>query len=190
MLDHTFLQTKFGQALPFASYIATGTGDQRNNWQRMHDRVSLAPQQSALLGGFVRQMNVLVTSGLWCGDCAQQCPMFAKIAAASGGKIDLRFLDRDKNMDLADRVRICGGNRVPTVIFMAEDFEFVSLLGDQTLARLRSKAAKALGEYCPLPGAELAEDELGQTLQEWANEYERVQLTLRLSSRLRDKHGD
>ena len=73
---------------------------------------------------------------------------------------------------------------------MAEDYEFIALLGDKTLSRLRAKAAKSLGEFCPLPGAELPEDEMTATLQEWLNECERVHLTLRLSTRLRAKHGD
>jgi hypothetical protein len=73
---------------------------------------------------------------------------------------------------------------------MAEDFEFMSLLGDKTLSRLRAKAAKSLGAACPLPGAELPADELAATLQEWLNEVERVHLLLRLSTRLRELHQD
>jgi len=33
-------------------------------------------------------------------------------------------------------------------------------------------------------------DELNATLQDWLNEFERVQLLLRLSTRLRQIHGD
>lgn len=195
MLDSAFIREKFGVALSYSAYVATGTPDQQENWRRVYDRINLTSSQQELINGFQRRMNVLVSSGLWCGDCAHQCPMLAHIANAAGSLtqrsgIDLRFLNRDAHMDLADRVKICGGNRVPTVIFLSEDFEFISLLGDKTLTRLRSKAAKALGQFCPLPGEELPPDELGQTLQEWLDEHERVQLTLRLSTRLREKHGD
>lgn len=190
MLDAPFLESKFRQALPYTAYVATGTPDQRASWEKSFQRISLTPQQRAVAASFQRSMPVLVSSGLWCGDCAHQCPMLAHIANASNGRIDLRFINRDTNTDLADRVRICGGNRVPTAIFMAEDYEFVSLLGDKTLTRLRSKALKALGEFCPLPGADLPDDEQMGTLQDWLDEHERVQLTLRLSSRLRDKHND
>jgi hypothetical protein len=195
MLDTAFVSKKFAAALPFDQYVASGTPDQQENWRRIHQRIILSPAQSQLIKGFQRRMNVLVSSGLWCGDCAHQCPMLAHIAAAAGpitptSGIDLRFLNRDAHMDLADQVKICGGNRVPTVIFLSEDCDFISLLGDKTLTRLRSKAAKALGQFCPLPGEELPQDELGQTLQEWLDEHERVQLTLRLSTRLREKHGD
>jgi hypothetical protein len=73
---------------------------------------------------------------------------------------------------------------------MSEDFEFVSLLGDRTLSRYRAMAARSLGAACPLPGAPLPDDELAATLSEWVGEFERVQLLLRLSPRLRQKHGD
>jgi hypothetical protein len=41
-----------------------------------------------------------------------------------------------------------------------------------------------------MPGVALPADEGAETLQEWLNEFERVQLLLRLSGRLRQKHGD
>lgn len=198
MLAPHVLRSKFEAGLSYADYVATGTPDQQAMWKASHARVALSASQRTLVTSFTRRVNVLVSSGLWCGDCAHQCPMLARIeeahpaAASKEGSpgIRLRFLNRDAHLDLADQVRICGGHRVPTVIFFSEDFEFVSLLGDKTLSRLRAKAAKALGPSCPLPGAELPSDELESTLQEWIDEHERVHLTLRLSTRLRTLHGD
>ena len=198
MLSPQLLRSKFEAGLSFADYVASGTPDQQATWKATHARVALSAAQRTLVASFNRRVNVLVSSGLWCGDCAHQCPMLARIEeahpAAAGSEsssgIRLRFLNRDAHLDLADQVRICGGHRVPTVIFFSEDFEFVSLLGDKTLSRLRAKAAKALGASCPLPGADLPADELSSTLQEWIDEHERVHLTLRLSTRLRTLHGD
>ena len=87
-------------------------------------------------------------------------------------------------------MRINAGTRVPTVIWCAEDFEFCALLGDRTLARYRAMAARQLGAACPLPGAPVAADEAAATVQGWIDEFERVQLMLRLSPRLRQLHGD
>ena len=134
-------------------------------------------------------MKVVVVSGVWCGDCSAQGPMLAAIAAASP-KIDLRWLDRDANPELAQHLSINAGHRVPTVLFMAEDYEPVSVLGDRTLSRYRALAARQLGAACDIPGATIHENEYNLTLQEWLNEFERVQLLLRLSARLREKHGD
>jgi thioredoxin-like negative regulator of GroEL len=135
-------------------------------------------------------MNVLVISGVWCGDCVHQVPIFDHIMRAAGGKITLRCLDRDKNLDLAEPLMICGGLRVPTVVWLNEDAEFVSILGDRTLSRYRAMAARNLGPSCPLPGAAPATDELAAAVQDWVDEFERVHLLLRLSPKLRERYGD
>jgi hypothetical protein len=79
---------------------------------------------------------------------------------------------------------------VPTVVWCAEDFEFCSVQGDRTLARYRAMAARQLGAACPLPAASVPADEAAATMQGWIDEFERVQLMLRLSPRLRQRHGD
>ena len=73
---------------------------------------------------------------------------------------------------------------------MAEDFELCSIFGDRTLTRYRAMAERALGAACMVPGAPLPDDDVAGTLADWVDEFERVQLMLRLSGRLRQKHGD
>ena len=76
------------------------------------------------------------------------------------------------------------------VLFAAEDCEPVSIYGDRTLSRYRALAAKQLGASCPLPGAPVEPEELDAMLADWLDEFERVHLLLRVSARLREKHGD
>jgi hypothetical protein len=184
---HTaLLKAAFDAALPYEHYLESDPG-RAGAWRAV--KAELTPAQRELLASFTRRMPVLVLSGVWCGDCAQQGPMLEAIARASPC-IELRWLDRDAAPDLRDAVKICGGHRVPTVIWMAEDHEFVSLLGDRTLPRYRAMAARQLGPACPVPGAALPPDEAAATMQAWLDEFERAQLVLRLSARLRQKHGD
>jgi thiol-disulfide isomerase/thioredoxin len=190
MLTPTFFREKLNEGLAYDTYVTSGREDQRANFARVHDRIRLTADQSALLGSFTRKMHVLVLSGLWCGDCAAQVPMLDHIALASRGTINLRILDRDENLDLAEAVKICGGLRVPTAIWLNEDFDFVSILGDRTLARYRAMAKKSLGAACPLPGAGVPDDELAATVADWVNEFERVHLVLRLSPKLRERYND
>ncbi|MBM4109203.1 MAG: thiol reductase thioredoxin [Phycisphaerae bacterium] len=190
MLPPAFLRAKFDQAIPYDAYAATGTPEQQRWWAAAHARVRLTAEQRRVLATFTREAPVLVLSGTWCGDCADQCPILDHVARAAPDHVRPRFLDRDRHLDLAERVRICGGLRVPTVIFLDEDFGFVSVLGDRTLSRYRAMAARQLGGACPLPGAEPPADEVAACVADWADEFERVQLLLRLSPRLRERHGD
>jgi hypothetical protein len=189
-MNTAFLADKFAAALPYDRYVLTGNPDQQRRWQQFYEAVRLSPPQAALVAGFVRETRILVVSGVWCGDCVQQCPLLARVAEANPGRVLVRFLDRDAHADLSGQLRINGGVRVPMALFLAEDHELCSAFGDRTLHRYRALAGRHLGPSCPtgivLPG----EDEVAATLQDWLNEFERVQLMLRLSGRLREKHGD
>jgi thiol-disulfide isomerase/thioredoxin len=188
-MDAAFLGPKFAAALPYARYVQTGTPEQQRRWQAVHEAARLTPAQSELVASFTRRMKILVVSGVWCGDCIEQCPLLQRVAEANAG-IDLRLLDRDEHKDLSARVRICGGDRVPVALFLAEDDELCSTFGDRTLARYRALAARQLGPACSTGLVVPPEEELAATLQGWLDETERVQLMLRLSGRLRKKYND
>lgn len=189
-MDSQFLQTKHNAAVTYETYIAAGKPDQQDNWKKVYGKVVITEPQQALIKSFVRQMNIIVLSGIWCGDCAQQCPIFQKLAEINPGKINLRWADRDQHMDLQDKLIINGGKRVPVVVFCAEDYALAGWHGDRTLSRYRAIAKRQLGASCDLPGAPVANDELAQSTQDWVNEFERIQLMLRLSTRLRQKYND
>lgn len=182
------LRLKHESGLSYDDYLATDP-QKAKAWHLIHEQVTLTADQRRLVEGFARVMRVICLSGIWCGDCAQQGPLLQRIAEANDC-IDLRWLDRDEHPDLAEAVMINAGLRVPVAVFLAEDFEPVSIYGDRTLTRYRAMARRNLGAACPLPGAPVDDDELADTLQDWLDEFERVALLLRLSGRLRQLHGD
>jgi hypothetical protein len=184
------LRSKFDSALTYARYVTTGTAEQQRRWQGVCALANLTSEQEQVVRGFARDMRILVVSGIWCGDCVQQCPLLARIAEANPKRIDLRFLDRDEHLDLSELVRINAGLRVPVAIFMAEDFHQCSVFGDRTINRYRALARRMLGASCPTGITVPDERELTETLGDWLDEVERVQLMLRLSPRLREKHKD
>jgi hypothetical protein len=188
MLQREDFESVFGRAHSYETYLASDPS-RADGWRAVHGRVELTAVQRNEIQSFERTMKVLVVSGIWCGDCVQQGPLIARIAEANS-RIDLRWVDRDVEAQFSARVRICGGGRVPVVVFAAEDGEVCSIFGDRTLARYRGLARRQLGVACELPWAEIPADETAAVMQEWLNEFERVQWMLRLSPRLRQKHGD
>ena len=134
-------------------------------------------------------MPVLCLAGAWCGDCINQCPAFEQFAAAAP-VIRIRYLDRDDHADVQRELQINGGNRVPVLVFFSEDGFEVARYGERTLAKYRQMLRDQTGAGCPT-GLVMPNDPLpALVLQEWLNEFERVQCMLRLSARLRQKHGD
>ncbi len=182
--------TKFETGLSYSAFLDKyGSSDQKSRWGAVHEQVQLSADQKVLLGSFKRDMKLLVLAGAWCGDCVNQCPIFDHIEAATP-KIQFGYFDRDANPDLADAISICGGHRVPTVVFVSEDGHFCGIYGDRTLARYRQMAETQLGPACPTGIGSPDKSMLQQVTAEWINEIERVQLMLRLSGRLRQLHGD
>jgi len=189
-VDAAFLHQEFDSALPYTDYVLTGTPEQQRRWQQVYHAAELSPNQARLVESFAREMKILIVSGIWCGDCVQQCPLLERIAEANPTKLQLRLVDRDVHCQLSEKLRINAGDRVPVALFLAEDFELCSVFGDRTLSRYRSLAAKHLGAACPLAIVPPDSDELSATLQDWLDELERIHLMLLLSARLRQKHGD
>ena len=178
-------------AVPYADFLERhGTPAQRSRWEAVHANIRLNDAQKSLLAGFKRRMPVLCLAGAWCGDCAGQCPAFDHFALASNGAIDLRFLDRDARPDARDALAICGGNRVPAVLFLSEDGLEVGRYGDNTLSGYRRKALGQLGASCPTGIVPPDGASLDLTVSDWLDEFERAQLILRLSPSLRARHDD
>jgi hypothetical protein len=177
-------------ALPYSSFLDRyATPAQRTRWDLAHARFSLAPEQRNLLTSFVRRMPVLCLAGAWCGDCINQCPVFDHFAQASP-QIDMRFLDRDTDPTLRDALAINCGHRVPVAVFLSEDWCEVARYGERTLSIYRRMAAEQLGPSCPTGFVPPPDEAISVITAEWLAKFERAQLILRLSPRLRAVHQD
>jgi len=184
-----FFEEYFHKGLSFSDYLATGTEAQQDKWGSYLQNVSLNTKQQGLFSGFTRKMNILVLSGIWCGDCARQVPMFKRFEEASS-VMHFRYLDNKENPELQDELRIQGGTRVPTVLTLSEDFFEISRFGDRTLSAYRRKAANELGPACDAGIVPPSKDELAQEVADWSDHFERLQLILRLSPFLRKRYND
>lgn len=179
----------FQHGLTYQGFLdAYATDEQRRRWTAFRECVQLNSGQQALLSGFSRQMNVMVLAGAWCGDCVNQCPIFDHFATANE-RIVVRYFDRDDHPELAAELSVCGGQRVPAVLFLSEDYLPCGRYGDRTLTKYRQMAQELLGESCStglVPRDQLTDG----VLQEWLDQFERAQLILCTSGRLRKLHGD
>lgn len=179
----------FGEALVYEAFLDRfGSAEHRRRWGDMFERFKPSAAQRDLLSTFTREMNVLCLTGAWCGDCVNQCPILQHFALLCP-KINLRFQDRDADAALSAELTICGGGRVPVVVFLSEDFHECGRYGDRTLSRYRDMAASQTGAACPT-GINSEDNGISLVADDWLAEFERIQLMLPLSPRLRDRHGD
>jgi thiol-disulfide isomerase/thioredoxin len=162
---------------------------QKKRWQSVYESIALTAGQRELLASFRRRMPVLCLAGAWCGDCINQCPIFEHFARVAED-IQVRYLDRDEHAEVQSALQINGGNRVPVLVFFSEEGHEVGRYGERTLSKYRQMVRDQFGASCAtgiaIPGDPLP----AQVIQDWLNEFERVQWVLRLSPRLRQLHGD
>lgn len=181
---------KFATGLTYDDFLAAhGSDEHRRRWKAFDDRVKLSDAQQALAASFKREMKVLCLAGAWCGDCVNQCPIFEHFARVNP-RIVVRYFDRDTHPDLAGELSICGGARVPVLVFLSEDGFEVGRYGDRTLSKYRKIAADQLGPACPTGIVPHEQELLDAVTQDWLDIFERAELILRTSARLRQKHGD
>src|ERR1043165_2149030 len=129
---------KYKLGLPYAEFLQRhGSDVHRGRWQQVHEQVKLTAEQKALLKSFKRTMPVLCLAGAWCGDCVNQCPIFERFAGEAPA-IQVRYLDRDEHADVQQALQICGGNRVPVVVFFSEDGFEAGRYGDRTISKYRT----------------------------------------------------
>jgi len=90
-------------------------------------------------------VRVLVLSEDWCGDCTDNLPILDRIARDTG-KIDLRIVSRDANLEIADAFLKYGKFRsIPLVLFLDEPGEvtgqFIERPESVTTLRAEKRAA-------------------------------------------------
>ena len=174
-------KAEFDAGLAYGPFLEAHAEEKdRDRWRDVYEKVTLADEQKRLLSSFKRRMNVLALIGAWCGDCVTQGPVLQRIAEGSP-TIDLRFADRDVRSALQDELSICGGRRVPMIVFLSEDFYECGRYGDRSISRYRQMAAEGMAGACPLPIAP-PEDVLAGMVADWLVEFERIQLMLLLMS--------
>lgn len=186
-----FWQRCFDKATNYETYLANSPQDKAEKWRRMETHIPpLAPEQIAGVTGHNRRMNVLVSSGVWCGDCVRQVPMLKRIADAAGPNVQLRIIDRDVDGELREELRIVGAARVPMAVFLSEDFWELGRYGDRSLTAYRAKHARETGAACSTGLFAPPSEELAAEQEEWLAAFEVSLLKLRLSPPLRECYGD
>ena len=179
----------FARALPYDDFLARfATERQASDWNAAKAELTLSDAQNERLDTFPREMHVLVLAGAWCGDCVSQCPIFEAFADRCD-KLHIRYVDRDADPELAGLMTTCGAARVPSVAFLSEDGHLCGRYGDKTLAKYRDLASQLAGDVCSTGFNEPAELRAA-VVDEWLDQFERIQWMLRLSGRLRNLHGD
>lgn len=82
----------------------------------------LEPAAEALAASLTRTVHVVAIAEDWCGDVVRHVPVLQRLAAASGGKLQVRYIGRAQHLDLFARYLTNGGEAIPQFIFLNDQF--------------------------------------------------------------------
>ncbi len=122
LVDQLLLE---GKSTSEASYNLHYTKMNVQRMTRVDKTASLTEELTAAIDSLKANYKFLVITEGWCGDAAQIVPVFNKIATASLGKIDLKFVLRDKNLPLIDAHLTNCGRAIPVLIVLNESADQV-----------------------------------------------------------------
>ena len=106
----------------FAEFMARPTIKNREMWLALARRVTIPIEFSARVEALPGQWHLLVLSEDWCGDSINIVPIVAKLTE-SVSNMDMRILERDKNLDIMDAHLTNGKSRsIPIVILLDPKF--------------------------------------------------------------------
>ncbi|MFA9188995.1 thioredoxin family protein [Flavobacterium sp. FBOR7N2.3] len=88
---------------------------------RLDKTMKISDEYSNKLKSLNNEFIWLVISEGWCGDAAQLLPIFDKMSEAAEGKIDLRIVLRDDNLDLMDHFLTNKGRAIPKLIVINKE---------------------------------------------------------------------
>lgn len=148
------------------------------------EKALLVQEEKKSRGLNVRIGDVMTDMGLISADQRDRA------LAAQSGFDNLAAWD----VAVARELSICGGPRVPVLVFLSEDGLECGRYGERTLVTYREKARKKLssmeGASCPLGIMAPEKDFLAANVAEWLGHVERIQWLLLTSPRLSKLHEE
>src|SRR5262245_39677947 len=157
---------EFEKGMTYQEYKAQMTRN-KERFEENEGFIELGPDDRATLGRLSKPLNVLALAEDWCGDVIANLPVLGKLAEASSGKLNVRVLLRDQNLDVMDRYLNRGEVRsIPTFVFLCHEFGEVGVFKERpesvtkTNAEQRAALHAAHPEWGPpgTPPNEMADD--------------------------------
>jgi thiol-disulfide isomerase/thioredoxin len=115
------LKERFNQGQSFQEYL-TAVKENKSLWENNYRQFEVPPQTKKILSGIKQKFYVLAITEDWCGDSVRNLPVIAKLVETLPDS-ELRVIKRDLNMDLMERYALNGIKKIPTVVFLDENFK-------------------------------------------------------------------
>lgn len=141
---------QFESGMTYEQYKAQMTRN-RERLEAAERNLSIAPDQLAAFKNLPESVNVLAIAEDWCGDVIANLPIVARLAQESG-KLNLRILLRDQNLDVMDQYLNKGEFRsIPVFVFLDQQFNELGVFIErpQSVTELRNQRRAEIFQQNP-----------------------------------------
>ena len=121
------LKDKFEAGMTSNEFLTTFNGDQKQLHTTHAGRVDVERFRNELIGN-LPPLRILIITEPWCGDSTAIVPVLLKLLEGME-EIEIRFLQRDQNLDLMDRYLTHGARAIPKIIIMDADYRELAVWG-------------------------------------------------------------
>ncbi len=92
---------------------------------------------SRAMEGLAQGTRMLVLNEFWCGDGAQILPVHEAVERGSGGRLEVRVLMRDANLEVMDLFLTNGGRSIPKTVLLDADMKVLGTWGPRPLEAMQ-----------------------------------------------------
>jgi thiol-disulfide isomerase/thioredoxin len=121
MLD----KNRFESGLSFPDFL-NSVSTRKEEWLNNYQEFELTEAEIKKLSAVQKKFKVLALTEDWCGDCVRNLPVIARLVEALS-ESQLKVFTRDDNLDLMQKFTPDDKMRIPTVVFMDQDFKVLAL---------------------------------------------------------------
>lgn len=100
-------------------------------------RRGLREDLSRAMAGLAQGTRMLVLNEFWCGDGAQILPVHEAVERGSGGRLEVRVLMRDTNLEVMDLFLTNGGRSIPKTVLLDADMKVLGTWGPRPLEAMQ-----------------------------------------------------
>lgn len=116
---------RFESGLSFSEFLNT-INIRKEEWLKNYQGFKLTENEIKRLSAVQKKFKVLALTEDWCGDCFRNLPVIVRLVEALP-EAQLRVFTRDDNLDLMQKFTPDDKLRIPTVVFMDQDFKVLAL---------------------------------------------------------------
>lgn len=102
----------------------------KDHFRHIYEAFKLPEDEEFFIALQERNLRVVVIAEVWCGHCMLNIPVLLRLAEKTG--MPVRFLPRDRHLDLMDQYLTNGKRVIPIFVFINEAGEEVAKWGPVT----------------------------------------------------------